>query len=135
MVMPGRKPLVQAAPPLVDVAKPMSDAPPLKMRPTWNALTMVEPAAKELASTSVACWLLELVKVSVLSWVSETFGGGIVVCTGSELDPPPQAAMNIRIPQTAAACRRFMGTFAGCAARAEEKRAFTVASIISKRLT
>jgi hypothetical protein len=57
----------------------MSDAPPLKMRPTWNALTIVEPEEKALASTSVACWLPGLVKVPVLRGV-RAMGGGVVVC-------------------------------------------------------
>src|SRR5580693_8348439 len=98
MVMPDRGSLIHWAPAFVDVAKPMSDAPPLKMRPTWNALTIVEPDAAALASTSVACWLPGLVKVSVLSRVSATVGGGVVVCCGGwELDPPPQAVAIIRI--------------------------------------
>jgi hypothetical protein len=33
----------------------MSVAPPLKTRPTWKAVTMVEPHAKVSGSTSVAC--------------------------------------------------------------------------------
>src|SRR6185503_3021765 len=39
----GRKPLVQVAPLLVEVAHPMLEEPPPKTRPTWNADTMVEP--------------------------------------------------------------------------------------------
>jgi hypothetical protein len=46
------------------------------MRPTWKAVTMVEPNAALLGSTSVACWLEVLVNVSVLSFVSATGGGG-----------------------------------------------------------
>src|SRR5580692_4058874 len=108
MVMPGREPLIHVEPASVEVAKPMSDAPPLEMRPTWNALTIVEPEAAALASTSVACWLPGLVKVSVLSRVSAT-GGGVVVCLGGwELDPEPQAAMIIRIPRRAPACESFI---------------------------
>src|SRR5689334_4628398 len=37
-VRPGSWPSVHDAPPSVDVANPMSVAPPLKKRPVWNAL-------------------------------------------------------------------------------------------------
>src|SRR5579859_3325554 len=40
-VVPGRKPCVKVVPPLIDVAKPMLEAPPLKKRPTWKAETIV----------------------------------------------------------------------------------------------
>jgi hypothetical protein len=53
--MPGRNPRVQLAPPLVEVAKPMAEAPPSKKRPTWKALTRVLPKAKVSGSTSVRC--------------------------------------------------------------------------------
>src|SRR5580700_1200612 len=106
MVMPGRGPLIHWPPAFVDVAKPMSDAPPLKIRPTWNALTIVEPEEKALASTSVACWLRGVVRVSVLRGVS-AMGGGVVVCCGCELDPPPQAVAIIKIPSTVANRRGF----------------------------
>src|SRR5438552_19035277 len=36
----------------------------------WNGATMVGPAANVSGSTSVACWLLPLVKVSVPIWCS-----------------------------------------------------------------
>src|SRR5579872_1085594 len=68
--MPGKKPWVQVDPPFVEVAKPMSEEPPSEIRPVWNADTMVEPNAKVSGSTSVACWLLGLVKVSELSSMS-----------------------------------------------------------------
>ena len=77
----------------MEVANPMSDAPPLKMRPTWNVLTIVEPEAAALTSTSVACWLDGLVKVSVLSWVRAIAGGGGVCSGGCELGLEPQAVM------------------------------------------
>src|SRR5215813_15501843 len=70
----------------------MSDAPPPKMRPTWNAVTIVEPNANALGSTSVACWLCGLVKVSVLSWVSAISGVGGGVTAGEEWLEPPHAA-------------------------------------------
>src|SRR6266851_10057801 len=65
-VLDGRKPLVKPFPPLVDVAKPMLEAPPLKKRPTWKAETKVEPEDKVSGSTSVACWLVPLVNGSLL---------------------------------------------------------------------
>src|ERR671938_382951 len=42
-VIPGITPLVHDVPLFVDVAQPMSDAPPLKKRPNWAAATIVEP--------------------------------------------------------------------------------------------
>src|SRR5438128_669409 len=71
-VLDGRKPLVKLFPPLVEVANPMLEAPPLKKRPTWKAETMVEPKAKVSGSTSVACWLVLLVYGSLLSWMRLT---------------------------------------------------------------
>src|SRR5216684_2328352 len=65
-VVPGRKPFLKLLPPLLEVAKPMSEAPPLKKRPTWKAETKVEPEAKVSGSTSVACWLVLLVNGSLL---------------------------------------------------------------------
>src|SRR5260370_34857971 len=52
-VRPGRNPLVKCAPLLVEVAKPMSDEPPLKNRPTWKVDTTVEPHEKVAGSTCV----------------------------------------------------------------------------------
>src|SRR5438128_7469876 len=69
-VAEGRKPLVQLLPPSVEVAKPMSEAPPLKKRPTWKVETKVEPEAKVSGSTSVACWLVLLVNGSLLIWTT-----------------------------------------------------------------
>src|SRR5437879_11885366 len=65
-VVPSRKPLVKLLPPLLEVANPMSEAPPLKKRPTWKVETKVEPEAKVSGSTSVACWLVLLVNGSLL---------------------------------------------------------------------
>src|SRR5919197_4897007 len=64
--MPGRNPCLQLLPPLVEVAKPMLAAPPLKMRPTWKAATIVLPKAKVSGSTSVLWMLSGLVYGSVL---------------------------------------------------------------------
>ena len=54
---------------------------------------MVEPEAKMPGSTSVACWLSELVKVSVLNRVSAN-----CCCGGGDgegvLWPPPQASQS-----------------------------------------
>jgi len=54
-VVPGRKPLLKLVPPLVEVANPMSDAPPPKKRPTWKADTKVLPEANVSGPTSVLC--------------------------------------------------------------------------------
>src|SRR5207302_11468876 len=54
-VVSGRKPLVNVLPPSFEVAKPMSEAPPLKKRPTWKAETIVVPNANVSGSTSVRC--------------------------------------------------------------------------------
>src|SRR5216684_583309 len=78
-VVPGRKPLVKLLPSLVDVAKPMSEAPPLKKRPTWKVETIVEPKAKVSGSTSVRCWLVLLVNGSLLSWTRVTLAKARIV--------------------------------------------------------
>src|SRR5712691_8524344 len=67
-VVPGRKSCLKLLPPVLEVANPMAEAPPLKKRPTWKAETKVEPEAKVSGSTSVACWLVLLVNGSLLSW-------------------------------------------------------------------
>src|SRR4051794_19488389 len=69
-VRPGRKPELQV--PLgARRAHPMSDAPPLKNRPTWKPETSVPPpSAKVSGSTSVACWLVVFVNGSVLTRVT-----------------------------------------------------------------
>src|SRR5919204_1085865 len=63
--MPGKTPLTQLEPLFVDVAQPMSDAPPSKKRPSCAAETMVEPNEYESGSTIVLCWLVEFVNGSV----------------------------------------------------------------------
>src|SRR5437899_12933011 len=71
-VLEGRNPDVQDLPPLVEVAKPMFEAPPSKNRPTWNAETIVDPEANVSGSTSVLCWLDVFVYGSLLnssSWL------------------------------------------------------------------
>src|SRR5712692_1773690 len=72
--MPGRKPWVQVAPLLVDVAHPIFELPPCESgkRPTWKAETMVEPKEKVSGSTSVWCWLVLLVYGSLLIWTVGT---------------------------------------------------------------
>src|SRR6478752_5317282 len=73
-VRPGRNPgAPQVAPPFPERTKPISVDPPLKKRPTWNALTTVLPNAKVSGSSSVACWLEELVNGSALTGVNATF--------------------------------------------------------------
>src|SRR5438128_3852252 len=88
--MPGRVPLLQLVPLFVDVANPMSAPPPLKMRATWNPATIVVPNANAPGSTSVACWLDELVNASALNRVSPVVGIGVGIgVSDEELDPPP----------------------------------------------
>src|SRR5438105_5028668 len=65
-VIPGKNPRVQLAPPLRDVAHPMSDEPPLKNRPVWKVATIVDPKANVSGSTSVLCMLVVLVNGSEL---------------------------------------------------------------------
>src|SRR2546430_1155371 len=52
----------------------MSDEPPLKKRPVWNAQTTVEPKPKVSGSSSVACWLSVFVNGSVLTRVAADAG-------------------------------------------------------------
>ena len=70
---------------------------------------MVDPKEKLSGSTSVACWLVELVNVSVLSFVNGTVAGGKEK-TGLlelELDPEPQpAAARRRAANPSAATQR-----------------------------
>src|SRR5260370_26259910 len=66
--VPGRKPGVNLLPPLLEVANPISVAPPPKMRPTWKAETSVLPAERVSCSTSVACWPGPTVNGSLLNW-------------------------------------------------------------------
>src|SRR5713101_6536712 len=77
-VRPGRTPWMKRAPLLVEVAKPMSDEPPLKNRPTWKVDTMVEPNEKVSGSTSVRWLLVGFVNGSELicvraPWAARTF--------------------------------------------------------------
>ena len=104
--MPGRNPLLHVVPPSDEVAKPTSAPPPLKMRPTWNALTIVEPKANVSGSTSVACWLLPLVKVSVLNLVRGISGGGELVLVNAEVPEPHAGIMASRMERTIRAGRR-----------------------------
>src|SRR4029079_15758152 len=57
---PGSTSEVNVAPPSVDVANAVLDAPPSKKRPTWEVTTSVEPNANVSGSTAVACWLVGL---------------------------------------------------------------------------
>lgn len=54
----------------------MSAPPPPKIRATWKLVMIVDPNEKLPGSTSVACWLLAFVKVSVLSLTSGVVAGG-----------------------------------------------------------
>src|SRR5438105_15773458 len=64
-VMPGRVPLMYDAPLSTDLAKTMPEAPPSVKRPDCAAATPVEPKKNESGSTTVLCWLVELVNGSV----------------------------------------------------------------------
>src|SRR5258708_37130308 len=73
--MPGRRPLVQAPPLLVEVAKPMSQEPPSKTRPTWKVATIVEPLEKVSGSTSVWWYVvLEAVQVAAVKGAAMIWG-------------------------------------------------------------
>ncbi len=100
VVIPGRKPLVQLAPELVEVAKPMFAAPPPKIRPTWNAETMVEPKLNVSGSTSVRCWLVPLLYGSVLTRVSST-----LACAGVAAASTRTAALSTGAADSAAGRR------------------------------
>jgi hypothetical protein len=71
----------QVAPPSPERTTPMSLAPPLKKRPTWNAETTVPWAANVSGSTSVACWLVGFVYGSELTRVSGTFASAVPAAT------------------------------------------------------
>src|SRR5579884_110454 len=66
-VVPGRNPCFQVLPLSVEVAQPISEAPPLKKRPDCTTMTIVEPYESVSGSTWVLCWLDLLVKGSLLS--------------------------------------------------------------------
>jgi hypothetical protein len=86
----------------------MSAPPPLEMRPTWNALTMVEPKANVSGSTSVACWLVALVKVSVLNLVSGI--SGVVVVDGEIPAHAGSIASSMDKTTSAGKCRLVLGS-------------------------
>ncbi len=81
--MPGSMPCCQVVPPSVEVFQPMSEAPPSVNRPTCEEATIVLPYAKVSGSSSVACWLEELVNGSVLTWVSPGGGAAVVKAMSS----------------------------------------------------
>ena len=87
-MVPGRNPLVQLAPLLVDVAHPMSLAPPSGKRPVWNTPTTVEPNENVSGSSSVWWKLLVFVYGSVLTWVTGTANAG----SARAIDPPMTTA-------------------------------------------
>src|SRR2546421_6021853 len=79
VVMPGRDPWAQVAPPLREVAQPVSEAPLPTIRPIWNAATIVLPAGDVSGSTSARLWAWASVNRSVLTWVTATFADAVVV--------------------------------------------------------
>ncbi len=66
------------APLLVEVEKPMSDAPPLWNRPTWKVETMVDPNEKVSGSTCVRWKLVEFVNGSELICVNPVWAASTV---------------------------------------------------------
>ncbi len=91
-VMPGSEPCVQVTPLSVEVANPMSEAPPSKKRPCWNAETIVEPFENVSGSTSVACWLVLLLNGSELIIVSVTFAAAGTAPTATAARAAPAAS-------------------------------------------
>src|SRR5437773_1991368 len=78
----------------------MSDPPPSKTRPTWDAATIVLPAAKVSGSTAVACWpagLVALVKVSTMTRVV----GTAAHAGAARARAPPPASTPARTPRLA----------------------------------
>src|SRR6266704_5864782 len=75
LVIPGSRPLVHDAPLLVEVAKPMAQAPPSKTRPTWKVATMVEPFEYVSGSTSV--WWFVVAEAAQVACVK----GSVLRCT------------------------------------------------------
>jgi hypothetical protein len=73
VVIPGSVPELHVAPLSVEVAKPMSDAPPSKKRPNCAAATIVEPNEYVSGSTIVLCWLVAFVNGSNAIRVSAAF--------------------------------------------------------------
>ena len=78
----------------------------------------VEPNAKLPGSTSVACWLVELVNGSVLKFTSDSVAGGepepnefepLEVELGLEPQPTALKSTN-RIVATMTSCERLNGT-------------------------
>src|SRR5437762_1080380 len=95
--MPGRKPCVQVAPPSAEVAQPMSEEPPSKKRPLWNAATTVPPYENESGSTWVLCWLVALVNGSELS------------CTRVAADASTVLTTSVKAARADAAVKRRAG--------------------------
>src|SRR2546428_197266 len=90
-VIPGRLPLVHVVPLFVDVAKPMSDEPPLKKRPNCAVATIVLPDEYVSGSTIVLCSLVALVKGSVAICVSATLAEATIVRTSAAVATKPNA--------------------------------------------
>src|SRR4029079_9896021 len=91
-VIPGRLPLVQVAPLFVEVAKPMSDEPPSKNRPSCAVATIVLPKENVSGSTIVRCWLVVLENGSVAICVSATFAEPTIVTTRAEVVTNPSTS-------------------------------------------
>ena len=94
-MIPGRLPLLQVAPLSVEVEKTMSDPPPSVNRPVCEAITMVDPNEYVSGSTWVACWLVVLVNVSLLIWMSATlaYADGAAMMIAARVPAPMVPAL------------------------------------------
>src|SRR5262245_40260423 len=99
--MPGRRPLVQCAPLSVEVAKPIAQAPPSKIRPTWKVATIVEPFEKVSGSTSV--WWLVVLDAAQVAWVNESV---LIVVGAAAATAGARARISVRTAMLASPARR-----------------------------
>src|SRR5205823_3719361 len=86
----------QVAPPSPERTTPMSLAPPLKKRPTWNVATTVPWWANVSGSSSVACWLVAFVYGSALTCVSGTFADATAANTTAATPASASASAILR---------------------------------------
>jgi hypothetical protein len=103
LVIPGSRPVVQDAPLFVDVEKPMAQAPPSKIRPTWYAATMVEPEEKVSGST-FARWLVAEEALQV-AWVNGSVPMSFVAAD-AVVGPPTTPAASVQAARVLRTARR-----------------------------
>src|ERR687883_1723748 len=96
-VIPGMTPLTHDVPPFVEVAQPMSDAPPSKKRPNCAAATIVLPNEYESGSTIVLCWLVELVNGSVAILTTGIVAPAATVSTRAAVAARPRTSAKRRL--------------------------------------